>query len=131
MLLDTSGLLSFFDRRDSWHRDAVTLYASAPIKLTHSYVFAEFVPLCQSRGLNRVRVLSFLSNFQDNRNVEIVWVDQALHRDALTLLQNRLDKAYSICDAVSFLLMRGRGIAEALTTDRHFEQEGFVRLLRP
>ena len=41
------------------------------------------------------------------------------------------DKTYSLCDAVSFLLMRERGITEALTTDRHFEQEGFVRLLQP
>ena len=27
--------------------------------------------------------------------------------------------------------MRQRGITKALTTDRHFEQEGFTRLLRP
>ncbi|MEO1353607.1 MAG: VapC toxin family PIN domain ribonuclease, partial [Cyanobacteria bacterium J06635_15] len=28
-------------------------------------------------------------------------------------------------------LMRQRGMTDALTTDRHFEQEGFVRLLPP
>jgi predicted nucleic acid-binding protein len=28
----------------------------------------------------------------------------------------------------SFILMEERGITEALTTDRHFEQAGFVRL---
>jgi predicted nucleic acid-binding protein len=30
---------------------------------------------------------------------------------------------------VSFVVMRDEGIAEALTTDHHFEQEGFVCLL--
>jgi predicted nucleic acid-binding protein len=45
------------------------------------------------------------------------------------LLRARPDKTYSLCDAVSFVLMRERGVAEALTTDRHFEQEGFRRLL--
>jgi len=63
--------------------------------------------------------------------VEVVWVDETLHRAALTLLQARLDKAYSLCDAVSFVLMQHHGITEALTTDHHFAQEGFVRLLEP
>jgi predicted nucleic acid-binding protein len=63
--------------------------------------------------------------------VEVVWVDQALHQQALDLLFARPDKTYSLCDAVSFVLMRERGETEALTTDRHFEQEGLVRLLNP
>jgi predicted nucleic acid-binding protein len=54
-----------------------------------------------------------------------------MHLAAMTLLEERPDKTYSLCDAVSFLLMRQRGITDALTTDRHFEREGFVRLLTP
>jgi predicted nucleic acid-binding protein len=33
-------------------------------------------------------------------------------------------------DAVSFVLMRKRGIQEALSTDHHFEQAGFSTLLK-
>jgi len=101
------------------------------MRLTHSYVLAEFVALYQARGLNRIRALAFAADLLDNPHVEVVWVDETLHRSALALLQARLDKAYSLCDAVSFVLMRERSIIEALTTDRHFEQEGFVRLLNP
>ena len=49
----------------------------------------------------------------------------------MDLLHKRLDKSYSLCDAVSFVLMRERRILEALTTDKHFVQEGFTRLLEP
>ena len=52
-----------------------------------------------------------------------------LHEEALALLGQRLDKSYSLCDAVSFVLMKQQGIQEALTTDRHFEQEGYTRRL--
>ncbi len=61
--------------------------------------------------------------------IEVVWVTRDLHLAALDLLAARLDKSYSLCDAVSFVLMRERGVGEALTTDRHFEQEGLTRLL--
>jgi len=49
----------------------------------------------------------------------------------MALLLARQDKTYSLCDAVSFVLMRRRHLTEAWTTDRHFEQEGFQRLLIP
>lgn len=131
MLIDTSGLLCYFDESDIRHVDAVEFFKAARVRLTHSYVLAEFVALCQSRGLNRIRVLDFSADLLDNPHVEVVWVNETLHRSALKLLQERLDKTYSLCDAVSFVLMRERGFTEALTTDRHFEQEGFTRLLEP
>jgi predicted nucleic acid-binding protein len=62
--------------------------------------------------------------------VEIVWTTGVFYDQALTLIEARPDKTYSLCDAVSFILMRERGISDALTTDKHFEQEGFARLLQ-
>jgi predicted nucleic acid-binding protein len=131
MLIDTSGLLCYFDESDIRYSDAVEFFKAAPARLTHSYVLAEFIALCQSRGLNRIRVLNFSADLLDNSHVEVVWVDETLHRSALKLLQERLDKTYSLCDVVSFVLMREHYFTEALTTDHHFEQEGFTRLLEP
>ncbi len=131
MFLDTSGLLCFHHRVEPQHAEAVQYFRSASRRLTHSYVLAEFVALAQARKLPRLPALAFMADLQDNAAVEVVYVSEMLHRTALDFLQQRSDKPWSLCDAVSFLLMAQEGILEALTTDHHFEQAGFVRLLKP
>jgi len=131
MLMDTSGLFCSHHAGEPQHAEAARLFETAPLRLTHSYILAEFVPLCRARRLDMAEALGFAADLLDNPHVEVVWVDRDLHRRALTFLRARPDKTYSLSDAVSFVLMRERGLTDALTTDRHFDQEGFVRLLKP
>lgn len=132
MLLDTSGLLCYLHRDEQQHSRAVQLIHDADDRLlTHSHVLAELVALALVRRFPRSQVLAFVVDLVDNPDIETIWVDERLHREAMQLLIDRKDKTYSLCDAISFVLMRQRGITDALTTDRHFEQEGFVRLLPP
>ncbi|MBE9099576.1 type II toxin-antitoxin system VapC family toxin [Vacuolonema iberomarrocanum] len=132
MLLDTSGLLCYIHRDERQHDQAVRLVHDAGNRLlTHSHVLAELVALALVRRFPRSQVLAFVMDLVDNPDIEMIWVDEQLHRKAMQLLVDRKDKTYSLCDAVSFVLMRQRGVSEALTTDRHFEQEGFARLLPP
>ncbi len=48
----------------------------------------------------------------------------------LQLYRARPDKGYSLVDCISMQAMRKEGLTEALTNDRHFEQEGFRALFR-
>jgi predicted nucleic acid-binding protein len=128
MFLDTSGLLCLLDRKERFHVEACAAYETAPFRLTHNLVLAEFVALAHVRHVSRSSALIFISDLIEDQEVETIWVEESLHRRAIDLLGARQDKSYSLCDAVSFILMRERGIHEALTTDRHFEQEGFRRL---
>jgi predicted nucleic acid-binding protein len=48
----------------------------------------------------------------------------------LQLYESRPDKGYSLVDCISMETMRREGLIEALTNDRHFEQEGFRALFR-
>jgi predicted nucleic acid-binding protein len=130
VLLDTSGFLCYLHRNEPQHQQAVQLLNSAKGSLTHSYVLAELIALALIRRFPRPVVLAFMMDLLDNPDIETVWVGEQLHREGMKLLIDRQDKTYSLCDAVSFVLMRQRGKTEALTTDRHFEQEGFIRLLR-
>jgi predicted nucleic acid-binding protein len=130
VLLDTSGLLCFLHRDELQHQKAVELLTyHKSILLTHNYVIAELVALALVRRFPQSTVLSYILELVNNPRVDVVWVDEYLHRKAIDLLLTRQDKNYSLCDAISFILMRQRGIREALTTDKHFEQEGFTRLL--
>jgi uncharacterized protein len=129
MLLDTSGLFALLHRSESQHRVAAAYYQNAQRRVTHSYVLAELIPLAQARGSPRKPVLEFSNRLLTDRSVLLIWVEEVLHLQALDLLSARPDKNYSLCDAVSFVVMREHGLIDALTTDRHFEQEGFRRLL--
>lgn len=129
MFIDTSGWLCLYHKDEPEHREAVKIYNTAKTRITTGYVLAEFVPLAQVRGFPRTKNLEFSQRILDSAEIEIIWVDENLHRQAVALLRERADKNYSLCDAVSFVVMRERGITESLTTDKHFRQEGFVRLL--
>src|SRR5262249_14600288 len=142
MLLDTSGLICLFDHDEPFHTLAHDYFAASADWLTHSYILAEFVAVANARRLDRKAALAFiprplarkaalafLARVAWSSHIRTVWVDDKLHDDALRLLAARLDKPYSLCDPVSFVLMRRASLTDALTTDRHFEQEGFRRLL--
>ncbi|MEP6904094.1 MAG: PIN domain-containing protein [Actinomycetota bacterium] len=129
MLIDTSGLLCLLDKADFRHDIAAQFFNQSKYLVTTNYVLAEFVPLSQTRGLRRSDSLEFLIDFCNLPRLGLVWIDEDLHNAGFELLQNRLDKTYSLCDALSFVIMREREISEALTTDKHFKQEGFIKLL--
>ena len=61
---------------------------------------------------------------------EIIHIDEDLDRKTWELLKNRPDKTWSLVDCSSFVMMQERELSEALTTDHHFEQAGFIRLLK-
>jgi uncharacterized protein len=129
MLLDTSGLMCLFDRRDLRHGSATKHYDSATSRLVHNYVFAEFVALAIARRAPRADALRFIEAIHSSDEIKTIWVDQHVHDSAMRLLVQVEDKRWSLCDAVSFLLMTAYSIDRALTTDHNFEQAGFIRLL--
>ena len=130
MFLDTSGLLCVHNAAEPQHLSAKTHFKRHRNKITTSYVLAELITLAFVRGMARGPTLRFVRKLIESRTVSVTWVDKRLHLAAMELLGQREDKGYSLCDAVSFLLMKERNITDALTTDHHFEQEGFQRLLR-
>jgi predicted nucleic acid-binding protein len=64
-----------------------------------------------------------------NHGVEIVWSNRELFDESYNLYQDREDKDWSLTDCASFVVMNERNITTAFTTDGHFAQAGFQKLL--
>jgi predicted nucleic acid-binding protein len=130
MFLDTSGLLSIFDVREKHHIEAIELFQKNDRRITTSYVTAELISIMIARRIRQESMLRFVRSIHDDRRIEFVWVTPEVHQSGMDLLGRRLDKTYTLCDAISFVVMEEYKLSEALTTDQHFEQQGYVRLLK-
>lgn len=135
LFADTAGWGHLVDPTQTYHSQAATIYRTARQQgrqvITTNYVIAELVALLTSPlRVPRPAAIAFIEGLKTSPYVEIVHVDAQLDEAAWQLLKSRQDKEWSLVDCASFVLMQQRGIFEALTTDHHFEQAGFVRLLK-
>ncbi|MBM3238774.1 PIN domain-containing protein [Candidatus Poribacteria bacterium] len=132
---DTAGWANFFIRTEPYHRKAVELMRRWRQQgrriVTTNYVLSELVALFTSPlRLPRHLLVRYIETIKNASYVGIIHVDKELDTAAWTLLKERLDKEWTLVDCASFVMMQQRGITEAFTTDHHFEQAGFVRLLK-
>jgi predicted nucleic acid-binding protein len=74
--------------------------------------------------------MSGVQAIRSNPNVEVIPQTSLQFSTGFELYRSMADKEWSLTDCASFILMRERGLTEALAHDRHFEQAGFVALLR-
>ena len=132
---DTSGWASFFIRTERHHARAASLMAKWRQEerrvVTTNYVMSELVALFTSPlNVSRSTVLRYIKIIRSAPWIEIVHIDPSLDAATWKLLAERLDKKWSLVDCASFVVMEQHSLTDALTTDRHFEQAGFVRLLK-
>ena len=124
--LDTSALYALLDADDRFHHAAAATFSHMPpdktLMVTSSYVVLETLALIQSR-LGLSAVMKWKTEFQGI--LEIVWIEKQLHDEGLTALVAANKPTISLTDWTSFLIMRERGIEQAFSFDRHFEQQGF------
>lgn len=79
---------------------------------------------------DRPKFSHLLTTLTADPRVTIIDVAPAQFHAAVELYGNRVDKQWSLTDCLSFLIMKDKQLTEALTGDVHFEQAGFVAMLR-
>jgi uncharacterized protein len=132
---DTSGWAAWLGRREPFHALAVSLVTQARRDgrrlVTTNYVLTELAALLNSPfRLPRGQQIQLMSDLRAATWVDVVHLDSALDSAAWALWMSRPDKDWSLVDCASFVVMQSQRLTEALTTDHHFEQARFTRLLK-
>src|SRR5689334_17192682 len=127
---DTYYLLAMHSPADKAHDRAVvaTENLSGPL-VTTEWILTEFADAL-AHPRDRSGCIAFLNDLRREEGWEVVQADHSLFEAGWSLYRKRRDKGWSLTDCISFVVMKQRGITDALTGDQHFEQSGFTALLK-
>lgn len=130
LFVDTYYFIALLNPRDRMHTRALELSASTTVAyLTTSWIIVE-VADAFCRAEQRNMAIGLINDCRRDPEFEIVPPSADLLERGYDLYRARIDKDWSLTDCISFIVMHDRGISDALTGDRHFEQAGFRALLR-
>ena len=133
LFADTVYWIALTNSFDQYHAKAVEVSSTlGNCRLfTTEAVLTEFLNALADKGpLIRAAAVEMVEAIMSNSQVTVIPQSRRTFNRSLAFYKARPDKGYSLTDCGSMLLMRERRLLEVLTTDRHFEQEGFVALLR-
>lgn len=127
---DTFFFLAAINKSDKHHDEALS-WSNAydgPL-LTTIWVVTEVADALAGPQSRRLFEL-FYQTIQEDKRMQILPADQSLWERGLKLYLQRSDKGWSLTDCISFTVMNGEGLSDALTGDQHFTQAGFNALFQ-
>lgn len=131
--LDTSGLIAVVNTDDQWHSRAEAVW-QALITSHASLVTTSLVLVEIGDGLSRLHhrrlAVQLHGRLLASPQVEVVQSTFDLEQRAWDIYRQRSDKEWGMTDCATMVLMQQRGVREIFSADHHFEQAGFVALLR-
>lgn len=122
---DTVFWIALVVRQDAHHRRA-----QAWVNRIHERIITTTPVLLETASALaplswRPHAVALIDHLRQRQDVRIVDLTSGLFDRAWTLYRNRLDKAWSLVDCVSFVVMEDCKLTVALTADHHFEQAGY------
>jgi len=133
VFIDTAGWVALIYRRDDYHQRAKHVYAGLGHvkRMTTDAVLIESCNMFSKSPLRPLAV-ALMERVRETKNIgvlEVIHVTKARIDRGCELFQRRPDKDWSLTDCISFVVMQDKDITKAFTTDHHFEQAGFEKLL--
>jgi predicted nucleic acid-binding protein len=126
--VDTSALVAFLDRSDSYHSVFRTLFSEPPPLVTSALVVAEghgwFL-----RRYDRHRAVQFLNFIQELPALAIQAFDAEELIKATRLLRKFADQSLTLADAHGLVVMNERRTTSCWSTDRHLGLTGVALII--
>jgi predicted nucleic acid-binding protein len=116
--LDTSALIAFLDRSDSYHSLFHRLFSSPPPLVTSALVLAEghgwFL-----RRYDRLRATQFIVFIELLPTLTIMGFDASAFEETARVAKKYSDQNLTLADAHGLAIIRERRISSCWSTDRH------------
>jgi uncharacterized protein len=129
LFADTWFYLALINARDENHAVALEwAVASNATVVTTQWILIE-VANALSGSQIRGQLKARFDDLSLDPHTLILEVSPLDFTRGMQLYGKRSDKAWSLTDCISFILMADEGPEEALTGDHHFEQAGFTAVL--
>lgn len=129
---DAGYWIALLNPKDSLHvktREVSATLGRARI-VTSEMVLTEVLNAFASKGETlRQAACSLVDQIRANPNAEVVPMTSSAFREAMERYRSRADKTWGLTDCTSFLIMKQKGITDALSADRDFQQAGFNAML--
>lgn len=133
VFVDTAAWLALLNSRDVYHETAnqvmSTLRQQKVQLMTTEFVLLEVADALAAPAF-RQQTIQFINSLKDIPFLTIVPINKGLYDSAWELYSNRFDKEWGLTDCSSFVMMEQEEIVTAFTTDHHFVQAGFQKLLK-
>ncbi len=127
--IDTSFVIAVVNRKDQYHKEAARLtdlYEGRTLVTTDAVLLEIGNALAKNYKQAAAEVVE---DFLVSEEVFVVRLDAGLFERGFEMYKKYDDKTWGLTDCISFVVMRERGVVDALTADDDFRQAGFNPLL--
>jgi predicted nucleic acid-binding protein len=126
---DTSFWIALVVKQDQYHDQAQKWSLQISGRITTTIPVLLETANALARPAWRQHAVALIDYLQERPAVDVVPLSQELWERGWDLYRNRPDKAWSLTDCISFLVMQDSSLVDAMTADEHFQQAGFRSIL--
>jgi predicted nucleic acid-binding protein len=126
---DTAYWIALVVKQDQYHQRVQAWTPRITERITTTSAVLLETANALARPAWRASAVALIEHLRQRPDIRIVPLEPALWERGWDLYRERPDKAWSLTDCISFVVMQEAGLTDALTPDEHFRQAGFRPLL--